>query len=337
MNRTLSTSAVRRIVFDTGLAVATVLVTLFLVLGYAQTVLAAAPASHSDYSDIEEGGNYFRDYIDYLIDEEVLEYDTGCVDGATSPEGFCPDEGMPRWQVAVIIARALNGGDDPASLSTATFADVDIDDSDVWWAPHVEFIAEEGITAGCGEDSDDNKLFCPDSNTSRAQMASLLKKAFDVPESDMEDVFADVTPGSSHADAIDDIAGDEALITFGCGWRQAGFDSKEDYEADGNRYYCPDDSRRDQLVTLLARAMRWQDGLETDLDPEPEAISTDSAAAPAGGKPDGSGQVPEAGAAASADDFLVGSLFIGLLTASVICGRIYLDTRKRQGSHTELA
>ena len=347
MNRTSSTSAIRRIVLDAGLVIVATLVSFLVILSYAQTVSAAAPANHSDFSDLEAESNLFHAYFDYLIDEGVLRYDTGCVDTATAPEGLCPGEGMPRWQAAVVIARALNDGDDPDDPTTATFADVDIDDSDIWWAPHVEFIYEEEVTVGCGENEGGDKLFCPERNTTRAEMATFLKRAFDVPESDMEDVFADVVVGTPHAPAIDDIADEEVRITHGCGWAQAGVASEEDHVADGSpRYYCPDDSRQDQLLALLARAMRWQAGLETNLD-DPAAeeggaaananndadandggSAVDGSKGPAGGKGE---KVADLGPGTH-DDLLLGSLFIGLVTASIICSRIYLDARKRQNN-----
>ena len=337
MNRLSSPTTAWRIISDAALIVAAAFAATLLVLGYAQTVDAAElPTGHSDYSDIEENSVYHRRGIDYLIDQGVLTYDTGC-DDADSKK-FCPSEEMPRWQVAVWIARAVNvveeNDPDPTDLpSQASFSDVDIDDSDIWWAYHVEFIYERGITSGCRDDGNGDREFCPDNIASRAQMASMLRTAFDVDDATEIDVFADVAPGSSHADAIDAIAG--VHITVGCSRKAQVLESgtaEEDYD-ENERYYCPYSSPKQQMATLLARAMSWS--LEEYDDFEPiETTAKDTP--PAGGKQDGE-RMPDAGGATTADDFLIGSLFIGLLTASIICGRIYLDSRKRQNSHAELA
>ena len=86
----------------------------------------------------------------------------GCGDGS----GFCPDQTVTRWQMAVFLSRAYNlpDGPDPG------FSDVD---SNAFYATAVTELAASGITGGCG----DGTGFCPENNTTRGQMATFLHRA----------------------------------------------------------------------------------------------------------------------------------------------------------------
>lgn len=110
-------------------------------------------------------------------------------------------------------------------------------------------LQELGITQGCGDDR-----YCPDGNVTRAQMASFLQRALDLPPG-RDDGFRDVEPGSPHAAAIGALR--EARITLGC-------------TSDG-RSYCPnDDIARDQMASLLQRAFELPPGRDdgfTDVPP----------------------------------------------------------------------
>jgi peptidoglycan/xylan/chitin deacetylase (PgdA/CDA1 family) len=100
-------------------------------------------------------------------------------------------------------------------------------------------LQELGITQGCGDDR-----YCPDEDVTRAQMASFLYRALDLPPG-RDDLFRDVTPGSPHAAAIGALR--EAGITLGC-------------SSDG-RSYCPNDAiARDQMASLLQRAFELLPG-----------------------------------------------------------------------------
>lgn len=88
-------------------------------------------------------------------------------------------------------------------------------------------IAEAGITEGCVPER-----FCPLEAVTRAQMASFLQRALDLPHSD-DDAFVD-DQGTVHEDAIDALAA--AGIAEGCG--------------DGR--FCPDDTvTRAQMAAFL--------------------------------------------------------------------------------------
>jgi hypothetical protein len=106
----------------------------------------------------------------------------------------------------------------------------DIDDSVHWSA--IAWIADEGITAGCG-----GTKFCPDGLVTRAQMATFLARALDLPPSS-GDAFTD-DEGSIHEENINRIA--QAGITVGCSATR----------------YCPGGIvTRAQMATFLARAFR---------------------------------------------------------------------------------
>ena len=127
---------------------------------------ATSPVVALEYDDIAETGAH-RIAIEALEAAGILtgtECDTG---------GFCPDEPLPRWVMAVWIVRAL-GEEEPPAVDATVFADVE---SDVWWAGHVQRLAELGITKGCGVNP---ALFCPHQPVTRAQMASFLTRAFNL-------------------------------------------------------------------------------------------------------------------------------------------------------------
>ena len=86
----------------------------------------------------------------------------GCGDGTN----YCPDAALTRAQMAVFLTRAyhLPNGPDPE------FGDVPVD---AWYKHAVAALAASGITQGCG----DGINFCPDTITTRAQMATFLYRA----------------------------------------------------------------------------------------------------------------------------------------------------------------
>ena len=101
--------------------------------------------------------SFHAPFIERMADLEVTE---GCGGGA-----FCPDLNVSRAQMAVFLSRAydLPDGPDPG------FSDVP---PDAWYAASVAKIAASQITAGCGDTA-----FCPDGDTTRAQMAAFLYRA----------------------------------------------------------------------------------------------------------------------------------------------------------------
>ena len=101
--------------------------------------------------------------------------------------------------------------------------------------PDIEKIAAANVTKGC-----DVRRFCPRDQVTRAQMASFLARALDLPEGN-GDSFDDDNASPHRAD-IERIAA--AGITVGC----------------GNRAFCPNEPvPREQMATFLARALDLPD------------------------------------------------------------------------------
>jgi hypothetical protein len=185
------------------------------------TVSLAAPAHAGAFEDT--AGQTWDDAVQALVDEEIL---YGCREGE-----FCPVRSVDRGQMASILVRAL----DLPEAEGDRFDDVE----GTTHEDNINALAEAGITAGCTEDA-----FCPAQAVSRAEMATLLTRAFEVAETG--DRHFDDT-GGTHAGAIDDVAA--AGIAAGCG--------------DPLTAYCPhDDVERWQAALFVARTMELVDRVE---------------------------------------------------------------------------
>lgn len=100
------------------------------------------------------------------------------VEGITAGCGngnFCPQQIVNRAQMAIFLLRAKHGAtySPPVVGSSTGFADVPLDAT---YAPWVKQLAAEGVTSGCG-----NGNFCPLQNVNRAQLATFLVRAFNLP------------------------------------------------------------------------------------------------------------------------------------------------------------
>lgn len=116
------------------------------------------PVSEARFDDVD-AVSFYAPFVERMAELGVT---AGCGDGS----GFCPDRNVTRAQMAVFLSRAysLPAGPDPM------FSDVA---DDAWYASDVAKLAASGITAGCG----DGTRFCPDRDTTRAQMATFLARA----------------------------------------------------------------------------------------------------------------------------------------------------------------
>ena len=241
-----------------------VLAGVMLVLAAASyAVFGAAPAAWAQLSDSEEAGVH-QSAVEALDAAGILR-GTGC-----RSDRLCPQEPLPRWAMAVWLVRALDGRDPPRS-GGSRFADVA---SWQWWAPHVERLADLGVTRGCKTGP---ARFCPARPVTRAQMASFLQRAFRLSPAPPAG-FAD-TRGSTHESAIDALA--EARITVGCSATPA--------------RYCPNAPvSRAQMASFLQRALRfnatvtwlsagdsYSSGVGTDPHAEGPCRRSPSAAGPA--------------------------------------------------------
>jgi hypothetical protein len=154
---------------------------------------------------------------------------------------YCPDQSVSREQMATFLTRAL---DLPAAAGSFTDTAGSVHEA------NIGALAAAGITLGCNPPTND--MFCPDAAVTRAQMATFLTRALDLPAA--AGSFVD-TEGSVHEANIGALAA--AGITLGC-------------NPPANDMFCPDESvTRAQMATFLTRAL----GL-TPIVPPPTTSST---------------------------------------------------------------
>ncbi|MFP4636389.1 MAG: lamin tail domain-containing protein [Nitriliruptoraceae bacterium] len=151
---------------------------------------------------------------------DVVSFDERFVDCVDWGEGRdCP------WPIEV--PGEGSSGELDSEVGAGPFGDVAASHTH---AETIEWIAEAGITSGCGDGD-----YCPDRSVTRAQMATFLTAALDLEPTDPD--YDDVED-TTHADGIGAITA--AGITSGCG--------------DGD--YCPDRSvTRAQMATFLYGAL----------------------------------------------------------------------------------
>ena len=146
----------------------------------------------SGFSDI--GSSKFYEDIVWLVDERIT---SGC-----SSTRFCPTGLVTRGQMATFVSRAMS--------LPSTSHDFFVDDDGNKHETNINRFAREEITSGCSA-----SRFCPDGLVSRAQMATFLARALDLPAATRD--WFDDDDGTTHESAINRIA--EAGITGGCGPR----------------------------------------------------------------------------------------------------------------------
>lgn len=95
-------------------------------------------------------------------------FTTGC---SVTPFLYCPERAVTRAQMAVFIERGIHGAAYLPPAATGVFADVH---TDYWAAAWIEQLYKDKITSGCGTSP---LRYCPESSTTRAEMAVFLLKA----------------------------------------------------------------------------------------------------------------------------------------------------------------
>ena len=169
----------------------------------------------TQFSDV--GKHWAKNEIMYLSDRNII---GGYPDGT-----FKPNEPITRSQAASMLIKALKM---PLTENTSVaFKDVSKK------SPYYQILAtvnEKGILRG------DNGYMRPGEKTSRAQMAAILRRAFDMPL-DKQATFIDVTPSHWAYQDINGIA-------------------KQRVAGGSNGKYMPSDSvTRAQFSAFLVRAM----------------------------------------------------------------------------------
>ncbi len=155
----------------------------------------------------------------------------GITRGCNPPvnDHYCPNLSVTRGQMAAFLDRAL-------SLPVASSDFFDDDDSSIF-AASINAVAEAGVVRGC--DPPANTRYCPERSITRAEMATMLARAFDYSVSPT-DWFTD-DEASVHENAINSIA--TAGVTLGC-------------NPPDNTHFCPDAPvTRGQMASFLVRAL----------------------------------------------------------------------------------
>ena len=119
------------------------------------------PATGTAFGDVPANA-FAAGWIEDLADSAIA---AGCGGGL-----FCPDAAVTRAQMAVFLLKARHGSDYVPPAATGIFADVPASNP---FAPWIEQLAAEGVTAGCGGGN-----YCPGSPNTRGQMAAFLTKTF---------------------------------------------------------------------------------------------------------------------------------------------------------------
>ena len=179
-----------------------------------------APGVTAAYSThLPEG---VRDYSYHVVTNPRVEV------SHTTPTliSFTPTSGGTH-RLALIVADLESGSWYVGKAGVTVFADLPTGPE----ARHVVWIANRGITHGCG-----GARFCPDKPVTRGQMAAFFNRALKLP-ADARDRFDDDT-GSVFEDDINRLAA--AAITEGCRTRQ----------------FCPGKPvTRGQMAAFLTRAL----------------------------------------------------------------------------------
>ena len=177
------------------------------------------------YNDVAVGSLFYEE-IEKLSARGVT---IGCGNG-----NFCPNDAVPREQMAAFILRA-QGEFNPPTPASQRFNDVPPENV---FYNFIDRLAELGITVGCQASP---PLFCPSDAVKRDQMAAFIIRGLGEfsPPTPLSQRFADVPPSNPFYNFIERMG---ALgITQGCGG--------------GN--YCPSLTvTRAQMAAFLVRAFK---------------------------------------------------------------------------------
>ncbi len=127
--------------------------------------LGLSATSGVDFTD--DDASMFEGSIERLATAGITR---GCNPPANTR--FCPDDTVTRGQMAAFLVRALNLSESDPAIEFA-------DDNDSIFEADIERLATAGITRGCNPP--DNTRFCPDARLTRAEMATFLTRALDLP------------------------------------------------------------------------------------------------------------------------------------------------------------
>jgi len=118
------------------------------------------PAAQGQFDDVKRSSKD-EQWIEQLFADGITK---GCGDRA-----YCPDEAVPREQMAAFIIRLTHG---PDFTRTSPSRFVDVTGGSEQFSGYIEQLADDGITFGCDADH-----FCPRDTVLREQMAAFLMRA----------------------------------------------------------------------------------------------------------------------------------------------------------------
>lgn len=123
---------------------------------------------------------------DYFTDDDDSEFEAdinalreaGVTDGCNPPDNdeFCPEDAITRGEMAKFLVRALE-----RPLTDAE-EDYFTDDDDSIFEANIDELRNAGVTKGCNPPENDE--YCPESNVTRAEMASFLARARELSHED---------------------------------------------------------------------------------------------------------------------------------------------------------
>lgn len=172
----------------------------------------------------DDDTSVFQDAIEWLHWAEIT--------AGRDTRMYCPNRSVTRGEMAMFISRALD------LRLVDPNVDYFTDDDGELWELAANKLFEAGITAGCGGTN-----FCGEETLSREQMAVMLVRALDLPETGT-DHFTD-DEDSPFEDHINRVA--EAGITQGC-------------NPPDNDHFCPEGSvTRGQMAAFFKRS--WGPGV----------------------------------------------------------------------------
>ncbi len=167
---------------------------------------------------VDDDGSPFYHDIQWLLERRIT---NGC-DGPVG-DHFCPDDPVPRAQMASFLARAF----DLPPATTEHFVDA----RPSGHGTDIHRLAAAGITLGCGGD-----FFCSYDLVDRGQMATFLARTLRLPPTTVDHFVDD--DGSPHEAAINAMA--TFGLVFGC----------------AKDRFCPDRPvTRGEMAALLRRSL----------------------------------------------------------------------------------
>ena len=185
-----------------------------------------ARTAASRFADVDTG-DFYAAPVGWLLLHNIT---SGC-----TTNRFCPNSPTSRQDFVTFLWRAA-GEPAPTQPGSATFTDITAGhyaDTAIGWA------LQQNITTGCGTNNNNQRLFCPNDQVTRAQIAAFLYR-YTGATTEPNNTFTDVHPQSYYAAAVTWM--NTHKITTGCDTNT------------NNPKFCPNQpATRAQVATFLHR------------------------------------------------------------------------------------